>query len=153
MTFSSFLIIAGCVAVGYWVVSSVISDDSDRSDRDADAAPRPAPAARPATRPLSRALPRSTPRPAAQPAVRTASRPASQPVAKRAVSRPRTAPRSEDPMSSWNVVLDVSEDAPRIEILAAVKRRLSQARADGDTAAMARITRAAQQGLGLRSKR
>lgn len=149
MTLSSFLIIAGCVAVGYWVVNSVMGDDGDQPDRDVDAAPRPTPAARPATRPVQR----PAPRPGAQPAARTASRPASQPVAKRATPRPRTASRSKDPMSSWNVVLDVSEDAPRIEILAAMKRRLAQARADGDTAAMARIARAGQQGLGLRSKR
>lgn len=154
MSLTTFLIIAACVAAGYWVVSSVMSDDAGQPDRDADAPARPA--ARPASRPVARTAAPATPpsaRPTAQPSTRPSARrdarPA-QPVQKRAPARPA---RSSDPLSDWSVVLDVPVDAPRVEVLAAAKRRLAQARADGDAETMARITRAAQQGLGLRPKR
>jgi hypothetical protein len=67
----------------------------------------------------------------------------------RAAREPPAAPPSgvTDPMPDWYIVLDVSPDASRADIQSAVKRRLAQAEANGDRAAITRISRAAETGL------
>lgn len=62
-----------------------------------------------------------------------------QPVPK---GRPAQARTSDAALRDWHIVLDLPQDAPRTEILAAVKRRVAQAHASGDTEAIARITQA-----------
>lgn len=61
---------------------------------------------------------------------------------------PTPAPAPEDePMPDWNLVLDLPPDAVPGEIQAAMKRRLAQAEAAGDTQAAARVARAGAAGL------
>lgn len=47
----------------------------------------------------------------------------------------------------WYIVLDIPRNSSRLDIQAAMKRRLAQAEADGDTAGAERIRRAADYGL------
>jgi hypothetical protein len=83
---------------------------------------------------------------------------ANKPVSHRADRASNAAPvrrastTREDP-PEWYVLLDVSRDAPRTEVLSAVKRRIERARIAGDTPAIAHILRAAEAGLGSRGVR
>jgi (p)ppGpp synthase/HD superfamily hydrolase len=51
------------------------------------------------------------------------------------------------PPRDWHLELDVTAEATRAEIEAALKRRLAQAKQSGDHEAMARIRQAAADGL------
>lgn len=120
MSIPDFMIIAAIIAVARWVIRSVREPSTDA----ADAAGKPA---------------------APQPA-----KPAQKTLPKRAATGGRAAAAAmhhADPLSAWNVVLDVPQDAPRSEIQAAAKRRLAQAVSSGDHAAVTQITRAAASGL------
>jgi len=55
--------------------------------------------------------------------------------------------------SDWYIVLDVPRDAPRAEILSAVKLRIQRARDAGDAQAIANILRAAEAGMGPKGVR
>jgi hypothetical protein len=70
--------------------------------------------------------------------------------AKPATSRPALPAAGHGPMRDWYIVLDVSPDASRAEIQAALKRRLAQAESAGDMDGVARIARAAEVGLAQR---
>ena len=52
-------------------------------------------------------------------------------------------PRNQAAERDWYLVLDIPRDATRKDIQAALKRRLATAEANGDTAEMDRIRRAA----------
>jgi hypothetical protein len=65
-------------------------------------------------------------------------------------SRPALPTANQAPMRDWYIVLDVSPDASRAEIQAALKRRLAQAESAGDIDGLARIARAAEVGLAQR---
>jgi hypothetical protein len=159
MSFTAFLIIAACVVAGYWIVSSVMEPGEDLPELQRKPEQRPIPVTRtspaappaPTTRPASTARPASTTRPASTPrsipptarntpALRstTSARPA-QPGSPGAQAQRST---SNAALRDWHIVLDLPQDAPRSEILAAVKRRVAQAHASGDTEAIARITQA-----------
>jgi len=168
MSFTAFLIIASCVVAGYWIVSSVMEPGEDLPElkRKPEQRPTPvartAPAAHPA--PTRRAAPTARPAPVTRPASAThpasATRPAPTPRTFPPTARntpalrstataqsgsrggPAPARSSDTTLRDWHIVLDVPQDAPRAEILAALKRRVAQAQASGDTEAIARITQA-----------
>jgi hypothetical protein len=122
MSFTSILIILGCLVAGYWIVSSVMGPGVDVMDEGRKAEER-----------------KGRPPGPAQP---TGSSPKD--------TGPRIhvpMPRDDGPMRDWHIVLDVAPDASRTEIQAAMKRRLAQAEASGDRMAVARIARAAEAGL------
>jgi hypothetical protein len=118
MNIIDILIILGCLAVGYWIVNSVIGKGIDTRD----ASRKPEPPRREDERPALR-LPAATP---------TASSPVK--------PRPRTG-------HDWFIVLDIPSDSSRKDIQAAMKRRLAQAEANGDAAGAEQIRRAAETGM------
>jgi hypothetical protein len=117
MSVSAVLIGVALVAVGWWIVRSVMAPGIDPPDE----GPRIEPPRKPQRPGQKRTAPMARP--------------------------PGPAVRDADALRAWYLVLDVSQQASRAEIQAAVKRRLAQAKASGDLAAMAGIARAAEQGL------
>jgi hypothetical protein len=112
------LIILGCLAVGYWIVNSVIGKGIDTKD-----AERKAP-----------------------PPLKEAGKPLLLPGAKPPASAPAWSAKP-GPVHDWFIVLDIPSDSSRKDIQAAMKRRLAQAQADGDTASTERIRQAAEAGM------
>ncbi len=118
MNIIDILIILGCLAVGYWIVNSVIGKGIDTRDAQRKAPPQFGEAEKPAL-----LLPGA--RPPASPPARAKS----------------------GTTHDWFIVLDIPADASRKDIQAAMKRRLAQAEADGDTAGAERIRQAADVGM------
>jgi hypothetical protein len=112
MSITGILIILGCLAAGYWIVSSVMGSGVDVMEEGRKAEAR-----------------RQSPPPATTDRTHQPALP------------------SNAPMPDWYIVLDVPPDASAREIQAAMKRRLAQAEASGDTMAAARIARAGAFGL------
>lgn len=108
------LIIAACLAVGYWIVHSVISGDKQDG------------AGKPAADEETQADSPYKPTPASSRAPKTG---------------------ESGAVNDWYIVLDVPRDATPRDIQAAMKRRISQANASGDTAAAERIRRAGDYAL------
>jgi hypothetical protein len=116
MSASYVLIGLGLVALGWWIVRSVMDPGIDPPAE----GPRTSPPRKPQQRPGQK---RGAP-----------------------VTRgPGPPVRDADALRAWYLVLDVSQEASAAEIRAAVKRRLAQAEASGDRAAAATIARAAAQ--------
>lgn len=133
MSTAGTLVMIGAAALGYWVVRSVMQDpegnlSAGSTPREPQSPTRRAPAPDPRR---TAANPRSATRPPASKA----------PAANAARPRPRA------PDLAWYILLDVPSGADRLEIQEAVKRRISRARADGDSAAIAQILRAAAEGI------
>jgi hypothetical protein len=128
MSLIDILIIVACLGTGYWIVNSVLGGEKKTSKPESGAAP--------GWRPNARPLPKL-------PAPPASSKPATGPVPAPASIRPQGAASVND----WHIVLDVPRDASPRDIQAAVKRRLSQAEADGDAAAAERIRRAGEHAL------
>jgi hypothetical protein len=128
MSLIDILIIVACLGTGYWIVNSVIGGDKKTQQPGSE---EPAPTWRPNSRAASKpaSLPAPPPAPASTP-----------------VSPGRT--QAASGVNDWHIVLDVPRDASPRDIQAAVKRRLSQAQADGDSAAAERIRRAGELALG-----
>jgi hypothetical protein len=118
------LIIAGCLGVGYWIVSSIMGKGVDSKDGDARQARRPAPLSAPPATKDEAPAPR-VPLPAPPPPT---------------TSRPRGG--SSQP---WHVVLDIPRDASARDIEAARRRRMAAAESAGDSFEMERIRRAAEE--------
>jgi hypothetical protein len=116
MSASYVLIGLGLVAVGWWIVRSVMDPGIDPPEE----GPRTSPPRKPQQRPGQK---RGAP----------------------VTRRPGPPVRDADALRAWYLVLDVSPEASAAEIRAAVKRRLAQAEASGDRAAAATIARAAAQ--------
>jgi hypothetical protein len=117
MSITGILIILGCLVAGYWIVSSVMGSGVDVMEEGRKAEAR-------------------------QQSQRTATAPPSAPGRGKQPELPKDAP-----MPDWYIVLDVPPDASARDIQAAMKRRLAQAVASGDTMAAARIARAGAFGL------
>jgi hypothetical protein len=114
------LIIAACLGVGYWIVNSVIGGNDKKGKpggSDEDA-------------------PAESPKPSFESVLKPSS-PTS--------PAPRTLPSAA--VTDWHILLDVPRDATPRDIQAAMKRRISQANADGDSAAAERIRRAGDYAL------
>ncbi len=118
MNIIDILIILGCLAVGYWIVNSVIGKGIDTQDVKPKAPPQ---------------------HKEAEPALRL-------PAAKPPASAPHWAARPSA-AHDWFIVLDIPRDSSRKDIQAAMKRRLAQAEANGDAAEAARIRQAAAAGM------
>jgi hypothetical protein len=136
MSVLDILVILGCVAVGYWIVSSVMGPGIDitRQPPDGDNAARP-----------ETDQPRETPRQAA-PRPQAPHRPQrsadQRPAAPRALPRP--APSGP---SDWYLLLDISRGASRREIEAAFQHQLRKAQDARDTLLQDRLRRAREAGL------
>lgn len=172
MNLLDLLVIVGCVAIGFWIVRSVMQPGIDLIDEGRRAAERltggPLPPVHtpPGPRSTPRVVTRQQP-PAQNPArtqqpsvARPTARPAANPTARTTTTRPASsaasrtaAPRATTPLSNaklddWHLLLDVSRNASRREIQEALRLRLARARAERNTDAMRRLMRAAAQGLG-----
>jgi hypothetical protein len=121
-----FLIIAACLGVGYWIVSSIMGRGMDSKDGDARQAQRPAPRPAPPVAKDHAPAPR-LPSPASTPP---------------ATSRPLGG--SSQP---WHVVLDIPRDASARDVEAARRRRMAAAESAGDSFEVERIRRAAEEAL------
>jgi hypothetical protein len=136
MSLTDVLIILGCLAGGYWIVSSVMGPGIDITRRKPPAAseehPHDPPSAR--TPPPARLPPpaRNTPRPV------TASRPPSQ---------PRASSRTESGVNDWRIILDVPNTASRSDIETAFRHQQKKAQAAGDTILLQRLQQARDAGL------
>lgn len=128
MSATDVLVILGCIALGYWVVRSVMSPGLELPE---EAAPPEA------------APPGSAPQ-------RQPGRPG-QPASASRRGRFTVSFRSTPP-PAWYLILDVQPDASAAEIGEAVKRRIAHAESAGDMAAITRILAAARQGLGSRRR-
>jgi hypothetical protein len=126
---TAILIIAGCAVAGYWIVSSVMGPGVDVIEEG---------------RRKMRHEGASENDPGALPPPSESARPDT--AARKSLPSPRHPPSS----SAWYVVLDVTPNASRSEIQAAMRRRVAQAEAAGDTAAIERIRHAAELGLALK---
>lgn len=124
------LVVAGCLGVGYWIVSSIMGAgvDSKRGDAGEPADPASGTPAKPQDPPYPLTpAPPQLPRPAA---------------AMPPPSRPSAAGTQ-----AWHVVLDIPRDASARDIEAARRRRMAAAEAMGDQFEMERIRRAAEEAL------
>ena len=120
MNIIDILIILGCLAVGYWIVNSVIGKGIDTGDAQRGAGQQRG-------EEKKQALKLPTPRQPATPAGTTA--------------------RTPGTTHQWHIELDIPADASRKDIQAAMKRRIGQAEANGDAAGAERIRRAAEIGM------
>lgn len=118
MSLIDILIIAACLGVGYWIVNSVIGDKKEPPPKEA---PREPVASAPEFRPA--------------------------PPDRKALPDPRPARASGMDVDSWHIVLDIPKDSSARDIQAAMKRRISQANASGDTAAAELVRRAGDYAL------
>jgi hypothetical protein len=119
------LIIAACLGVGYWIVSSIMGKGVDSKDGDARRAPRSVPGSSP-------------------PATKDAPAPRLPPPPSAAPPTYRPPGRSAQP---WHVVLDIPRDASARDIEAARRRRMAAAESAGDSFEVERIRRAAEEAL------
>lgn len=126
MSIIDILIILGCVAGGYWIVSSVMGPGVDITRRNPPPADQPpdAPAPTPVKRP-SWAAPRAQLPPA----------------------KGQANPRESD----WHLLLDVSRTASRAEIEAAFKRQQNKALASRDAYQQEQLRLAREAGLAQQS--
>ncbi len=128
MGLGDILIILGCLAAGYWIVSSIMGPGIDvmRAGRDAEA------------RAKEKEKEKEKEKDSAETSV-----PINRPALPGRVST------SGDPQAvpDWHIVLDIPRDASRRDIEAARKRRLATAENNGDTAAAERVQRAANWAL------
>jgi len=134
MSIAGTLITIAAAALGYWVVRSVMQEPEGNLSA-GSAPPEPQPQARKA------------PAPDTQRRTATNPRSATRPQAARAPSANATRPHPRAPDLAWYIQLDCPSGADRREIQEAVKRRIARARIDGDSAAIARILRAAAAGI------
>lgn len=136
-----FLVVLGTIAVGYWVIRSVLQPGVDLIDEGRKAAERLAEGVREA----QRSVPGPGPRPGRQ-VIRGNTQDSRRSVAVRPGTR-TVAPQREPSRHDWYFLLDVSPDAGKREIRDALKLRLARARAAGDTAAVKRLLEAAATGI------
>ena len=123
MTITDILIILGCLAGGYWIVSSVMGPGIDitrRKPPEAADSPEPPPAPMP---------------PKSLPSARSPARP---PDSAPAALLPRPVNRAQD----WHVILDVPRSATRNDIEAAFKRQQKKAEAAGDAMQLQKLQQA-----------
>lgn len=164
MSVTDLLIILGCLAGGYWIVSNVMGPGIDitrrkppeaneeERPRDPSAARNPTPARNPAStrNPPSARNPASTRNPpAAQlpPAVRLP--PAHKLPSWRGAppSQPRPSSRTASGVNDWRIILDVPNTATRSDIEAAFRHQQKKAQAAGDTLLLQRLQQARDAGL------
>jgi hypothetical protein len=118
MSLTDILIILGCLAGGYWIVSSVMGPGIDITRR------TPPPEA-------GKEEPSAYPR-----APRSADKP------------PIALPRPVNPhRNDWHLILDVPHTASRGEIEAAFRHQQKKAQASGDTLLLHRLQQAREAGL------
>jgi hypothetical protein len=124
MSLTDILIILGCLAGGYWIVSSVMGPGIDIMRRKPPDADRKEP-------------------PSAPPAVRL-------PQPPRATSswrRPPTSGASKGEVNDWRIILDVPNTASRGDIEAAFRHQQKKAQAAGDAVLLQRLQQARDAGL------
>ncbi len=159
MAILDLLVIVGCVAIGVWIVRSVMEPGVDLIDEGRRAASRVAenprqtevrtpPGPRSTPQVVRRPAPASAPRRSADAPRRTAN------PASAAPARPGTPPRKaaqpaprDRPLEAWHLVLDVSPSASRREIQDALRLRVARARSERDGDAVRRLIRAAATGI------
>jgi hypothetical protein len=118
MSLTDILIILGCLAGGYWIVSSVMGPGIDITRR----TPPPE-----AGKEEPRAYPLSAPKPG---------------------RRPVALPRATNPhLNDWHVILDVPRSASRGDIEAAFRHQQKKAQAAGDALLQQRVQQAREAGL------
>jgi hypothetical protein len=120
MSLTDILIILGCLAGGYWIVSSVMGPGID--------------------------ITRRTPPPDAS---KEEPHPPAYPRAPGPTSRPPIAlPRLVNPhKNDWHLILDVPHTASRGDIEAAFRHQQKKAQASGDTLLLQRLQQAREAGL------
>jgi len=149
------LVIVGCVAVGYWIVSSVMGPGIDITRRPPEGEKPAAPKPEELREPPWKATPR--PQPSHKPPLSAGQQPAppralprpAQPAARKSLpSSARKAPAASAPSTSdWYLLLDVSSNATRREIEAAYQHQLRKAQDARDTLHQERLRRAREAGL------
>lgn len=155
MNLTDILVIVGCVAVGYWIVSSVMGPGIDITRRPPEGG-KPAPPKAEELREPPWTVPPRPPGPGKlqrpadrRPAQRALPRPAQPtPIRKSLPSSMRKAPAASAPSTGdWYLLLDVSSNSTRREIEAAFQHQLRKAQDARDTMLQERLRRARDAGL------
>jgi hypothetical protein len=157
MSILDLLVIVGCVAIGVWIVRSVMQPGVDLIDEGRRAAERladnlrehevrtpPGPRSTPQVRRTgAAAAPRRS-----DAAARRNARDAAAPVRPGSPPRKAPSPSTRDTrLDDWYLLLDVSPAASRREIQEALRLRVARARADRDGETVRRLLRAAAAGI------
>jgi hypothetical protein len=136
MSLTDILIILGCLAGGYWIVSSVMGPGIDITRRKPPEAseehPRDPPSVRTAPTARLPPPPRNVPRPVTAP---------------RTLTHPHALPRTEGGVNDWRIILDVPNTASRGDIEAAFRHQQKKAQAAGDATLLQRLQQARDAGL------
>ncbi len=137
MNLTDLLIILGCLAGGYWIVSSVMGPGIDITRRkpppDADREEQPSapPAVRLPQPPRATSSWRRPPVPPPRPPH----------------SLPRASSRTASEVSDWRILLDVPNTATRGDIETAFRHQQKKAQAAGDAMLLQRLQQARDAGL------